>query len=283
MSFLRAGEHGHSAELIATYRWQIPETWFGGFSALELSDDGTEMVALSDRGFIVQAQLQRKDGEITGVTNVRTSRVLRPSGHFARHTGWRDSEGLAQMDDGSLVVAFEGEHRLERFAYPGALPQQIPWSEEFNEMKLNGGFEALAVDANGALFVMPEVATGPENLVQVFTLEGKIWRRAFTLTRDKQFQPVGADFGPDGRLYVLERGFNGFGFRTRLRSFEVTANASEDESVLFINGVGVQDNLEGLSVWRDIAGQIRLTLISDDNFRLLQRTEIVEYVLPNSS
>jgi hypothetical protein len=52
---------------------------------------------------------------------------------------------------------------------------------------------------------------------------------------------------------------------------------------LFINGVGVQDNLEGLSVWRDIAGQIRLTLISDDNFRLLQRTEIVEYVLPNSS
>ena len=36
------------------------------------------------------------------------------------------------------------------------------------------------------------------------------------------------------------------------------------------------DNLEGISVWQDAQG-IRLTLISDDNFGLLQRTELVEY------
>ena len=38
------------------------------------------------------------------------------------------------------------------------------------------------------------------------------------------------------------------------------------------------DNLEGISVWQDEQG-LRMTLISDDNFRAFQRTEIVEYRL----
>jgi hypothetical protein len=42
------------------------------------------------------------------------------------------------------------------------------------------------------------------------------------------------------------------------------------------------DNLEGIAVWRDAEGFIRLTMISDDNGRApFQRTEFVEYrVLP---
>ena len=39
------------------------------------------------------------------------------------------------------------------------------------------------------------------------------------------------------------------------------------------------DNLEGLSVWRDAQNRIRLTMISDDNFRMIQRTQFVEYVV----
>jgi len=41
------------------------------------------------------------------------------------------------------------------------------------------------------------------------------------------------------------------------------------------------DNLEGVSVWRDADGALRATLVSDDNFRFLQQTEIVEYLLPD--
>jgi hypothetical protein len=40
------------------------------------------------------------------------------------------------------------------------------------------------------------------------------------------------------------------------------------------------DNLEGLSVWRDPAGRLRLTMLSDDNLRQwLQRTEFVDYIV----
>ena len=38
---------------------------------------------------------------------------------------------------------------------------------------------------------------------------------------------------------------------------------------------------DDLAVWRDANGAIRLTMIADDNFFWVQRTEVVEYrVLP---
>ena len=99
---------------------------------------------------------------------------------------------------------------------------------------------------------------------------------------DAEFLPVGADFGPDGALYLLERDFTGFGFRSRVRRFDITGPARGGAGEILLQSRARQfDNLEGLSVWRDEAGRIRLTMVSDDNFLFVQRTELVEYVLPN--
>ncbi|MGB7262337.1 MAG: hypothetical protein WBC68_09710 [Albidovulum sp.] len=35
--------------------------------------------------------------------------------------------------------------------------------------------------------------------------------------------------------------------------------------------------MEGLAVWRDTQGDIRLTMVSDNNFVLFRPTEIVDY------
>lgn len=90
---------------------------------------------------------------------------------------------------------------------------------------------------------------------------------------------MGADFGPDGRLYLLESGFNGLGFRSLVRRFDVDEAGAHNETEFLRSGLGVHDNLERLAVWRDPQGRIRLTMISEDNFRFFQRTEIVEYVV----
>lgn len=268
-----------AATHLASYRWQIPEGWFGGFSGLIISEDGTNLLAVSDRGQFVQAALLREDSQIADVTNVRRAQVLRKNGQFAPRPIGRDTEGLALMPNGALMVSFEGQHRVERFSRPGAIPRAVAWHADFDQMPKNAGFEAIATAADGTVYAMPEAPIGAENVVQVFALKGGAWRKAFTLNRDKQFQPVGADIGPDGRLYILERGFNGFGFRTRARSFDISGMRASDEKLLFQKGIGRHDNLEGLSVWRDDQARIRLTMISDDNFRLIQRTEIVEYVI----
>jgi len=89
---------------------------------------------------------------------------------------------------------------------------------------------------------------------------------------------VAADFGPDGRLYVLERQFRGLmGFASRVRRFRLGMDRLLAEETLLETAVGLHDNLEGLSVWRDAGGALRLTMIADDNFSFFQRTEIVEY------
>ena len=87
---------------------------------------------------------------------------------------------------------------------------------------------------------------------------------------------VGADIGPDNKLYVLERDFTGIGFRTRVRRFDLDG-ANEEEVLRTANAT--HDNLEGIAVWQDDGGAMRITMIADDNFRWFQQTEIVEYRL----
>ena len=53
------------------------------------------------------------------------------------------------------------------------------------------------------------------------------------------------------------------------------------EQTLFETPMGMFDNLEGLSVWRDATGALRATMISDDNFFFLQQTQIIEFRLPD--
>lgn len=272
------------AQHLASRRWHIAERWFGGFSALDISPDGQNLLAISDRGYFVEGDLIRQSGlpsgKIVDVQNLRTAKVLRKNGRYPKAPGLRDAEGVARLSSGALVVSFEGDHRLEQFASPGARPTALPALDAFEAMAPNAGVEALAVDASGTLFAAAERAVDTAENINVYALTQANWHLAFVLPREKQFQPVGADFGPDGRFYLLERGFNGLGFRTRVRSFATSKDGAFDEKLLFQRGIGFHDNLEGLSVWRDDTGQIRLTMISDDNFRLIQRTEIVEYIVP---
>ena len=96
------------------------------------------------------------------------------------------------------------------------------------------------------------------------------------MPRRGRFLPVGLDFGPDGNLYLLERDFAGVGFRSRVRRFGPDGGA---EQTLLQTRTGQFDNLEGISVWRDRRGGLRLTMVSDDNFRFFQQTQIVEFRL----
>jgi hypothetical protein len=111
----------------------------------------------------------------------------------------------------------------------------------------------------------------------VYAFRDGAWDVAFRLPVREGLAVAGADVGPDGRLYLLERDLAGLGFRTGLR--RVNLDGTGDE-VLLTTATGTHDNLEGLDVWRDAEG-LRATMIADDNFRFFQRTEIVDYRLPD--
>lgn len=263
-----------AAEFVGSYLWRAEDHNLGGFSGFEISPDGQKFVTVSDRGGVVEGIIKRKDARII---SVQSSPPVPLPDHKGRPLkGWRtDAEGLAGTPGSTLHISFEGGHRV--WAYPTLeKATRLSRPEAFSDLQGNSGFEALALDATGRIYAVPERSGQLTRPFPVWRFDGQ-WSRPFDLRRDGGFLPVGADFGPDGAFYLLEREFNGFGFKSRVRRFVIENDNVIAEQTLFSTSLLRHDNLEGIGVWQDETGAIRLTMISDDNFRALQRTEIVEY------
>ena len=268
-----------AAAWLGTYVWRLDDPRFGGFSGIEVADDGGSFTALSDRAELIRGTITRDDqGRITGVTAGGFSPILGARGQDLPGT-MGDSEGLAVASDGTIYISFEFFTRVARYTGPGGKADVLPRPPWMKAMRNNTSLEALAIDPRGWLYTLPESAT--ESAYPIWRFAGGRWTQVASLPRSDDFVPVGADFGPDGRFYLLERQFVfPFGFRSRVRSFLIGDAGLSDPRLVIDSPTGDFDNLEGLAVWRDRQGRVRLTMVSDDNFSLLQRTELVEFALP---
>ena len=264
------------AVFVGSYTWERGDKAFGGFSGIEVAADGIGFTLLSDRAAILRGNLTRKDGAITGAKGGAVIR-LKDSKGKPLTGGNRDSEGLAIGRDGSLYVSFEGNTRVVRHATPESPAELLPRPEAFGALRNNAALESLAIDDAGALSTMPELSSAVTVPFPVYRFRAGVWDQPFAIPRSGVFLPVGADFGPDGRLYILERGFTVLGFASRVRRFDVDGDRLGREVTLLQTATGTFDNLEGLAVWRDETGAIRLTMISDDNFKFFQVTQFVEF------
>lgn len=267
------------ASLVGSIRLNSADPLFGGFSAVAIGQDGNSIIALSDRGAYVQGKIRRTvDGAVASVQLGLVTKLLGPDGAVLTRA-LDDSEGLAIASDGRIFISFEDTTRVARFASLSAVSVDLPDNTAFADLPGNQSLEALAVDAKGTLYAVPESSTG--KVIPVYRFRNGRWRESLSLSRIAGFKPVSADFGPDGRFYLLERRFDGLsGFASRLRRFDLGKDGFSSGEILMQTKVGQHDNLEGLSIWRAADG-LRATMISDDNFFSLQVTELVEYRLPD--
>ncbi len=275
----KAPNAADSASLAGAIQLKSPDPLFGGFSALQVGPDGAELVLLSDRGNYMRGRIQRgADGTLLSVE--AGPMVPLPAVAGDNRDGTRDdSEGLAIGADGEVFIAYESVTRISRFSSLDVAPVDLPTNPAFARLPRNKSLEAIAIDSNGVLFVVPEILDGASTPVYVF--RNGAWTTSLSMPRIGSFRAVSADFGPDGRFYLLERRFEGpAGFASRLRRFDVETGGLSGGVTLFKTRAGRHDNLEGLTVWRAPDG-LRATMISDDNFFAFQVTEIVEYRLPD--
>jgi hypothetical protein len=276
---LFAAAKDQPAQYLSSYTWSLPDDWFGGFSGIEVSDDGSAFVAISDRGQITTGTFQRDRGEISAIT-LATHNLLRDDKNIPTVQPRTDAEGLAVGSDGRLHISFERVDRVWTYDTPDGIATWASYHLGWRALNTNGGLEALAVSPDDVLWAIAETTgRGAEVSLVYSRAPGQKWSQVFVVDLDDDFSPVGADFGPDGRLYLLERGLYPFGFRSRVRALTLGSNGIGSYETLMQSRIGQHDNLEGLSVWTDDAGRTRLTMISDDNFMAFQKTEIVEYVL----
>lgn len=266
-------------ELDARVIWSDPRPDFGGFSGLEVDDDGGGFVAIGDRGVWARGRLERTDGRLTGVETTAFGPLRSISGERVRG-GDADAEGLARDPEGRFYVSYESFHRIRRHEDVAGPAENVPGHADFPRLQENSALEALAVDAEGTLYAVPERSGAWERPFPVYRLRGGVWDKDLSLPRVGSFLVAGADFGPDGRLYLLERDFNWLGgFATRVRRFSLGPDGFDEGEILLQSEFGSTDNFEGVSVWRDAGGDTRVTLIADDNFFALQSTVLAEHLL----
>lgn len=248
-----------------------------GLSAIEVSADGGRFTALSDRGVLLTGRLLRSGGRLTEVqVDHREPLEVHSLPDAPAEAAIFDSEGLALLPDGRILVAFEGQHRLATYGGNGTLRRVTSFPDAVQSAHLNEGIEALAVLPDGAIIAVPETPVGESFPVWRLRPGAKDWTRMFALAAGQRFRPVGADVGPDGRIYLLERAFEGVGFAARIRSMAMDGAELRLEAAF---PLGQHGNLEGLSVWCDQAGRLRATMVEDDNGLALQRSAVVELEL----
>jgi hypothetical protein len=270
--------------------------FFGGYSGLELDASGRKLLAVSDAGTWMRADLDYDGRTLKTMEDVVIGPILGGDGKPLRTDAERDAEGLTIIAGdtraGTAYVAFERKQRIlrypftaERFGPPdGTL--QLP--KDAQGMGANLGIEAVALirtgKLKGTIVVFPERLKDRRGNLKGWLIGGRN-PGAITVRRLGGFDITDAASLPDGGLVLLERRFRfSEGVKMRIRRIgpselkprrlikgDVLLEAEDNRNI---------DNMEAIAVHRNRSGETILTLMSDDNFSLLQRSLIMQFALP---
>jgi hypothetical protein len=268
---------------LGLYYWNARLPGFGGLSGLIMDADGVGLLTVSDRGTLFRARIER-DRPGGRIARIAVTWQGRPKdAHLESVAGFReDAEALSPGPDGTTYIGFEGYTRVSAFHLPDLSPTATHTWDRFRSLWGNGAIEALATLPDGALMAVVERPRTESSGYPVLIGRDGDWRAGANIPVPDDYAAVGADVGPDGMLYLLERRFAlGPGYSTRVRRFALAGDgiAPGMGEVLLATDPGELDNMEGISLWRDAGGRMVMTLISDDNFLPIQNTMVAEYIV----
>jgi hypothetical protein len=273
-------------ELTSSYRE------FGGLSAIRVAADGARFVALTDKGHWLTGRIAYDArGRPSGIADAVMAPMLGPDGRTLASRGWFDTESIAEDGD-TLYVGIERVNRIVRFDFgrDGVLARAtpIPIPPGISRLPNNKGLEAMVVVPRGlplagTLIALSERGLDEHGNLRAFLIGGPS-AGEFAIRRSDDFDISDCALLPSGDLLILERRFFWWsGVAMRIRRIPLAAiapGALVDGRELIFADMGFQiDNMEGLSVHRAAAGDLILTLVSDDNFSALQRTILLQFKL----
>jgi hypothetical protein len=269
--------------------------YFGGYSGIALDEKGEQFLAISDAASWLTGRFDYKDGKLVGVKDARIGAIPEKDGKALRN-GHRDAESLVALKAGSLdgryLIGFERRHRIDEYVFEkGGMrgpvgKRQLP--EPLKGMKSNSGLEAIGVLRGGpyagAMVAFAErKLTAGGNHIGALVKDGKAHPLFIAAAGDYSITDVQGM--KDGGLVFLDRSFNPATRRLDIRLRMVKAADVKPGTVLpgetlLEAGQSLEiDNFEGLAVSQNAAGDTVLTIISDDNFNLVQRTLLMQFKL----
>jgi hypothetical protein len=269
---------------------------FGGLSSLELSRDGTKLLAVSDRGFWLKADLLYTDGHLSGLDNAAMASILGPDGKPFKGKVRNDAEALAGWEpgkiDGKVIVGFESRSRAGQFDLGKngfkarfkdlKLPKEVAKGPPNKELESIGRFATGPLA--GSILAISELNLDATGDIRAFVWGGK---KAFDFSI-KQFEDYAiTDLAilPDGDIITVERSFSstslpGMAVR-RIRTEDIVADGAVSPILIFSGRMPFYriDNMEGIAV-SELNGETRITIVSDNNYRPeFQRTLLLQFAL----
>ena len=271
-------------------KWQLEQVGFlnidrnekdyGGFSGLVISNEGTEALVVTDKSFFFVLELRRDENDIlTGYSVIRKGRILSSKGEHlnGRNT---DSESIVIDENNNYYISFESNHRIMMHAEVEGKGVFVPKHPMFRKLSVNKGIEALAIDADNRLIAIPEKPPLGISDIPIFRLQNNKWEIIKYVKITDDFLVTDAEILPQGLLLILERKFSWTqGFKTRFRLISLDKFDNTEPITVFTSTANQFDNLEGVTLWRDKKGEMRILTVSDDNFHPLQQSEIREFFL----
>jgi hypothetical protein len=273
---------------VAGVSLSAPHPRFGGWSGMTIAPDGKRLVAVSDIGQWLTATLTHDArGRLTGLVEAEIGPMLDGAGAPVPNKAMADAEAVARDLDGSLIVAFEGLHRLWRY-HPGdrpldARPISLVAPPQLRRAPRNAGTEAMTVLADGRLMLLTEDFRNAAGDLIGWLRDGQSWHE-IVLAATGQFKPTDLAQLPGGDLVVLERRFTMIGGvaarlqRVALGDVRPGARLEGRELAQLIPPVTV-DNMEAIAAVRASDGGTLIYLMSDDNFSPVQRTLLLQFRL----
>ncbi len=266
-----------------------PFSGFGGISAFTLDATGRTFLAVTDASVLLRGTLETDGDRPVGLSGMMAAALRDDTGQLLAAQGREDSESIAIAPEG-IYIGLETVNEIWLYPAPDPLGKpgrRITVPPEVKALRRNTGLESLAYVPAGPLAgaligIGEEGATAPSDLPG-FIIGGRT-PGLFTIAKSGLFDATDVALGPDGELFLLERHYavtTGVSMQIRrMRLADVKPGARLDGDILFTANMAYEvDNMEGLAVTRNAAGETLLTLISDDNFNPLQRTILLRFAV----
>ena len=264
---------------------------FGGISSLHVEPDGSRFVAATDRGSWLRARIIYRDGRPAGVADAELAPILGADGKPLAARGWFDAESLTEHD-GALYIGFERVEQIVRFDYRRdglqARGRAIDVPPDFKTFTYNKSLECLAIPPRGSplagqLIAVTEHSLDSSGNLRSFVLGDQDVMR-FSVKRIDDFDVSDCTVLPPGDLLLLERRISmATGIAIRIRRIplaSIKAGAVVDGRVMIEADLAYQiDNMEGIGVHRDAHGETIITLVSDDNFSVIERSLLLQFAV----
>jgi hypothetical protein len=264
---------------------------FGGLSGIRLDTKGEHFIAVSDKGSWFTGRILYSGREMVGLGYVEAAPMLAPDGRPITAHGWFDSESLA-LDGSFVYVGLERVNLVLRFDFSEGFTQSrgevLPLPPAVRKLPLNKGLEALVMvpkglPLSGTLIAISERGLDHDGNLIAFLLGGPA-PGEFSVRRTGNFDVSDAVLLGSGDLFLLERKFSLFsGVAVRIRRIAlqtIAPGALVDGPSIFEADLGQEiDNMEGIDAHVTEEGETALTMVSDDNFSLIQRTLLLQFTL----